>query len=177
MSYKYNVLNLYRPPFGPPVLKPGLDLRVSHLQTLGQSCPLGAGQVLLPVKAFLQLADLDSGKRGSRLFPFGRSPVLIRVSYPTRNGKRYQSRCRGKKNKREASQVWKHFSLRLKFDHEGQIWGSDTFTHIKHSWENFPNKFGQREKQYQWEERKQSWGFELYISNSGNKVTAGLLSS
>lgn len=40
----------YQPPLGPAVLKPGFDLRVCHLETLCQSCPLGAGQVLLSME-------------------------------------------------------------------------------------------------------------------------------
>ena len=84
----------YQPPLGPAVLKPGFDLCVCHLQALRQSCPLGAGQVLLPVEAFLQLADLNSGKGSPGLFPFRRSPVLVRVSYPSRNCERHQSGCR-----------------------------------------------------------------------------------
>lgn len=82
------------PPLGPAVLEPGFDLRVRHLQTLGQSCALGAGQVLLPVEPFLQLADLNPGERGSGLFPLGGRPVLVGVSYPPRNSERHQSRWR-----------------------------------------------------------------------------------
>lgn len=84
----------YQPPFGPAVLEPGFDLRVCHLQTLGQGCSLGAGKVLLSVEALLQLADLDPGEGRAGLFPFGRCPVLVRVPYPSRNGERHQSRCR-----------------------------------------------------------------------------------
>jgi len=84
----------YEPPLGPAVLEPGFDLCVGHLQTLGQGGPLGAGQVLLPVEALLQLADLNSGEGGAGLFPFGWCPVLVRVSYPPRNGERHQSRCK-----------------------------------------------------------------------------------
>lgn len=87
----------YRPPLGPAVLKPGFDLRVCHLQAFGQGCPLGAGQVLLPVEAFLQLADLHSGEGGPGLFSFWRRPVLVRVSYPPRDRERHQSCCRKEK--------------------------------------------------------------------------------
>lgn len=92
----------YQPPLGPAVLKPGFDLCVRHLQTLGQSCPLGARQVFLPVEALLQFADLNSGERGAGLFPFGRCPVLVRVSYPPSDGERHQGCCREREREREA---------------------------------------------------------------------------
>ena len=47
------------PPFGPPVLEPSLDLRVRHLQVLGQGRSFRRGQVLLLVEPFLQLTNLD----------------------------------------------------------------------------------------------------------------------
>lgn len=50
------------PPFCPSVLKPGLDLRVRHLQGLGQGGTFSRRQVLLSVEAFLQLADLHPTK-------------------------------------------------------------------------------------------------------------------
>lgn len=68
------------PPFCPSVLKPGLDLCVCHLQGLCQGGALGRRQVLLPVEAFLQLADLHPAEGGARLFPLGWRPVLIRVA-------------------------------------------------------------------------------------------------
>lgn len=68
------------PPFCPSVLKPGLHLCVRHLQGLGQRGSLGRRQVLLPVEALLQLADLHPAEGGARLFPLGRRPVLVRVS-------------------------------------------------------------------------------------------------
>lgn len=73
------------PPFRPPVLKPGLNLRVRHLQGLGQSGALGGRQVLLPMEALLQLADLHPAERGARFFPLGRRPVLVRVADTTRH--------------------------------------------------------------------------------------------
>lgn len=89
----------YGPPLGPAVLEPGFDLCVRHLQALGQGGALGAGQVLLPVEALLQLADLNPGEGRAGLFPFGRSPVLVRVSYPPRDGERDQSRCEERRDK------------------------------------------------------------------------------
>ena len=91
----------YRPPLGPAVLEPGFDLRVRHLQALGQGGPLGARQVLLPVEALLQLADLNSGEGRAGLFPLGRRPVLVRVSYPPGDGERHQSRCGSKERERQ----------------------------------------------------------------------------
>lgn len=91
----------YRPPLGPAVLEPGFDLRVRHLQALGQGGPLGARQVLLPVEALLQLADLNSGEGRAGLFPLGRRPVLVRVSYPSGDGERHQSRCGNKERRKE----------------------------------------------------------------------------
>lgn len=68
------------PPFGASVLEPGLDLRVGHLQRLGQGGALGRRQVLLPVEALLQLADLHAAEGRARLFPLGRRAVLVRVT-------------------------------------------------------------------------------------------------
>lgn len=82
----------HRPPLGSAVLKPGFDLRVRHLQTFGQSGPLGAGQILLSVETFLELADLNPGEGCPRLFSLWRGPVLVRVSYPPRDGERNQGR-------------------------------------------------------------------------------------
>lgn len=79
------------PPFSAAVLEPGFDLCVCHLQTLGQGCSLGAGQILLPMETLLQLADLDSGEGGPRLFPFWRGSVLVRVSYSSCDSERHQS--------------------------------------------------------------------------------------
>lgn len=74
------------PPFCPSVLKPGLDLCVCHLQGLGQGGALCRRQVLLPVKPFLQLADLHPAERGARLFPLGRRSVLVWVADTTGHG-------------------------------------------------------------------------------------------
>lgn len=76
------------PPFCPPVLKPGLDLSVRHLQGLGQRGALSGRQVLLPMEALLQLADLDPAEGGAGLFPFWRRPVLVRVADTTGHGER-----------------------------------------------------------------------------------------
>jgi hypothetical protein len=70
------------PPFGASVLEPGFDLRVGHLEGFGQGGPLCGGQVLLFVKALLQLGDLQSGERGARLLSLGRRAVLVRVANP-----------------------------------------------------------------------------------------------
>ena len=72
----------FSPPFGPPVLEPGLDLCVRHLQVLGQRRPLSGGEVLLLVEALLQLADLDPAEGRPRLLPLGRRPVLVGVPDP-----------------------------------------------------------------------------------------------
>ena len=72
--------SLSLPPFGPPVLKPGLHLRVRHLEVFGQGGPLRGGQVLLLVEPFLKLADLDARKGGSRLLALGRGAVLVGVT-------------------------------------------------------------------------------------------------
>ena len=50
------------PPFGPSVLEPGLDLRVRHLQVLGQRRPLRRRKILLLVKTLLKLANLNNKK-------------------------------------------------------------------------------------------------------------------
>ena len=70
------------PPLSPPVLKPRLHLRVRHLEALGHGRPLGGGEVLLLVKALLQLADLDPAEGRARLLPLGRRPVLVGVADP-----------------------------------------------------------------------------------------------
>ena len=46
------------PPLCPPVLEPGLDLGVGHLEVLGQGGPLSGGEVLLLVETLLELTDL-----------------------------------------------------------------------------------------------------------------------
>lgn len=68
------------PPLGPPVLEPGLDLRVRHFEGLGERRPLGRGQVLLAMEALFQLADLHPGKGRARLLTLGRRPVLVGVA-------------------------------------------------------------------------------------------------
>lgn len=73
------------PPFGASVLEPGFDLGVCHLQGFGQSCPLGRGQVLLSVEAFLQLTDLQAGEGCPRFLLLRRGSVLVWVTYTTRN--------------------------------------------------------------------------------------------
>ena len=82
LGYILNALDSFSPPLGPPVLKPGLDLRVRHLEVLGEGRPLGGGEVLLLVEALLQLADLDPAEGRPRLLPLGRRPVLVGVSDP-----------------------------------------------------------------------------------------------
>ena len=57
------------PPLGASVLEPCLDLRVGHLEVLGEAGPLGGGEVLLLVEPLLQLADLDPRERRPRLLP------------------------------------------------------------------------------------------------------------
>ena len=74
---------LSSPPLCPPVLKPCLDLRVGHLEPLGERGALRGGQVLLLVEALLQLADLDAAERGARLLALGRGAVLVRVADAT----------------------------------------------------------------------------------------------
>ena len=69
------------PPLRPPVLEPGFDLRVGHFERLGQGGALGRGQVLLPVEALLQLADLQAREGRARLLLLGGRPVLIGVTY------------------------------------------------------------------------------------------------
>ena len=68
------------PPLGPPVLEPGLDLRVRHFEGLGERRPLGRGQVLLAVEALFQLTDLHPRKGRARLLTLGRRPVLVGVA-------------------------------------------------------------------------------------------------
>lgn len=82
------------PPFCPSVLEPGLHLCVRHLQGLGQGGSLGRRQVLLPVEALLQLADLHAAEGGARLFPLGRRPVLVGVSDSAGHGERREGSCR-----------------------------------------------------------------------------------
>lgn len=71
------------PPLGASVLEPGFDLCVGHLQCFGQRSTFSRRQVLLPVKAFLQLTDLQAGEGRPGLFLLRRCPVLIRVTYTT----------------------------------------------------------------------------------------------
>lgn len=68
------------PPFGPPVLEPGLDLRVRHFEGLSERRPLGRGQVLLAMEPLFQLADLHPRKGRARLLTLGRRPVLVGVA-------------------------------------------------------------------------------------------------
>lgn len=89
------------PPFCPSVLKPGLDLCVCHLQGLCQGGTLGWRQVLLPVEAFLQLADLHPAEGGARFFPLGRRPVLIRVANTAGHREGWQGGCR-----RQEEDLW-----------------------------------------------------------------------
>lgn len=100
------------PPFCPSVLKPGLHLCVRHLQGLGQGGSLGRRQVLLPVEALLQLADLHPAEGRARLFPLGRRPVLVRVSDSAGHGERREGGCRrqGRKAQRgeeRSGVVWR----------------------------------------------------------------------
>lgn len=76
------------PPLGAPVLEPGFDLRVGHFEGFGQGGPFCGGQVLLFVKALLQLGDLQSGERGARLLSLGRRAVLVRVTDSPRDRER-----------------------------------------------------------------------------------------
>ena len=73
---------MFSPPLGPPVLKPGLDLRVRHLEVLGEGRPLRGCEVLLLVEALLQLADLDPAEGRPWLLSLRRRPVLVGVSDP-----------------------------------------------------------------------------------------------
>lgn len=79
----YKLASVISPPFCSSVLEPCFDLCVSHLEGLGQSRSLCGSQVLLSVKAFLQLADLQASKRRPGLFLLGGRPVLVRVTYTT----------------------------------------------------------------------------------------------
>lgn len=81
----YSVVNrtLLLPPFGTSVLEPGFDLRVGHLQSLGEGGSLGRRQILLPVKALLQLTDLQPCERRPRLLLLGRRSVLVWMTYAT----------------------------------------------------------------------------------------------
>lgn len=74
------------PPLRPPVLEPRLDLRVRHLEGLSQRSALRRGEVLLPMKALLQLGDLQPGERSAGLLALGRRPVLVGVADPPRHG-------------------------------------------------------------------------------------------
>ena len=85
------------PPFSPSVLKPRLDLSVCHLQGLGQGGALCRRQVLLPMKALLQLTDLDAAERRAWLFPLGWRTVLVRVPDPPSHREWRQGRCGSRK--------------------------------------------------------------------------------
>jgi len=76
------------PPFCSSVLEPGFDLSVCHLQGLGERGALRGREILLPVEALLQLADLHAAERRARLFPLWRSSVLVRVTDPSCHGER-----------------------------------------------------------------------------------------
>lgn len=81
---------LLLPPFGASVLEPSFDLRVCHLQSLGKGGSLGRRQILLPVKAFLQLTDLQPCERSPRLLLLGRRPVLVWMTYATRHSEGWE---------------------------------------------------------------------------------------
>ena len=87
----------HSPPLGPPVLEPGLDLGVRHLEALGHGRPLGGGEVLLLVEALLQLADLDPAEGRPRLLPLGRRPVLVGVSDPS--PRQREGPCKNEENR------------------------------------------------------------------------------
>lgn len=57
------------PPFGAPVLEPGLDLRLAELQGLGQFHAFGRRQVALLLEATFQAVQLVVGEHGARLAP------------------------------------------------------------------------------------------------------------
>lgn len=82
------------PPLGPPVLEPGLDLRVRHFEGLSERRPLGRGQILLAVEALFQLADLHPRKGCTRLLTLGRRPVLVRVADAPGHGEGRERRRR-----------------------------------------------------------------------------------
>lgn len=88
--------NITSPPFGAPVLEPGFDLSVGHLQSFGKSCPLSRRQVLLPVEPLLELADLQPGKRSPGLLLLWRRPVLVRMTYATCHSEGWEGHWRGK---------------------------------------------------------------------------------
>ena len=71
------------PPFGASVLEPSFDLGVCHLQSLGEGGSLGRRQIFLPVKAFLQLADLQPCERRPRFLLLRRRSVLVWMTYTT----------------------------------------------------------------------------------------------
>lgn len=64
-------------------MEPGFDLRVCHLEGLGEGGPLSGGQVLLPVEAFLKLTDLQPGEGRPRLLLLRGRPVLVGMTYTT----------------------------------------------------------------------------------------------
>lgn len=80
---KSQIVNV--PPLGPPVLEPGLDLGVGHLELLGQGGPLCRGQVLLSVEALLQLHDLGARERRPGLLALGRRAVLVGMANTSNN--------------------------------------------------------------------------------------------
>ena len=82
------------PPLGPPVLEPGLDLRVRHFEGLRERRPLGRSQVLLAVEALFQLANLHPRKGRARLLTLGRRPVLVRVADAPGHGEGRERRRR-----------------------------------------------------------------------------------
>ena len=82
------------PPLGPPILEPGLDLRVRHFEGLCERRPLGRGQVLLAMEALFQLTDLHPGKGRARLLTLGWRPVLVGVANAPGHG---EGRERGRR--------------------------------------------------------------------------------
>jgi len=73
------------PPFCSSVLKPRLHLSIGHLERLGEGRPLGRGEVLLAVKPFLQLNNLETGEGSTRLLTLRRRPVLIWMTNTSSN--------------------------------------------------------------------------------------------
>ena len=65
------------PPFCSTILKPSFHLSVRHFQVFSQSCPFCRCQIFLLVKPFFQFTNLKTRERGSWLFPFRWSSILI----------------------------------------------------------------------------------------------------
>jgi len=81
LTLSFPLLRSLPPPFCAAVLKPSFNLSISHFQRLGERSALRTGQIFLPMKSFLQLANLNPAERGSGLFLLWWRSVLVGMAH------------------------------------------------------------------------------------------------